>query len=188
MKGLSDSPCQVLQYIDRPSPVSLHHAVSECGGRGLVQPAARLLHQDVRTGPETHVTEVLAYQSHHLNTPTSALSLSNNLRLTSWSALDSSVLFCIFLRKLGSTPEFAGENSPSVSLSSSECPVCLLPGEELLEAGEFRWPWIFIAFLFRRSPEGLLGLLPASSWIIIPETEGKSSEFRTRLRGGDDIY
>ena len=78
MQGLSDSPCQVLQYIDRPSPVSLHHAVSECGGRGLVQPAARLLHQDVRTGPETHVTEVLAYQSHHLNTPTSALSLQQS--------------------------------------------------------------------------------------------------------------
>ena len=98
------------------------------------------------------------------------------------------MLFCIFLRKFGSTPELAGENSPSVSLSSSDCPP-LLPGEELLEAGEFRWPgWIFIAFLFRRSPEGLLGLLPASSWIIIPETEGKSSEFRTRLRGGDDIY
>ena len=121
--------------------------------------------------------------------PTSALRLQQYQwsSLTSWSALDSSVLFCIFLRKFGSTPELAGENSPSVSLSSSDCPP-LLPGEELLE-GELRWPgWIFIAFLFRRSPEGLLGLLPASSWIIIPETEGKSSEFRTRLRGGDDIY
>ena len=39
---------------------------------------------------------------------------------TSWSCLDKSELFLIALRKFGSTPEFAGENSPSTSLSSSE--------------------------------------------------------------------
>jgi len=49
-----------------------------------------------------------------------------------------------------------------------------------------------MAFLFLRSPEGLLALVcldEASSWIIIPEmAEISSKELRTLLRGGDDIY
>ena len=75
----------------------------------------------------------------------------NALCLTSWSDLDRSVAFFIFLRKFGSTPELAGENSPSNSLSSSWGPW------EPEAAPEDRWLCIFIAFLFLRSPEGLLG-------------------------------
>ena len=75
-----DLHCQVLQHIDGPRPVSLHDAVPESGGRGLVQPAAGLLHQDVSAGPETHVTKVLPNQPHNLKIagPTSALVQHSN--------------------------------------------------------------------------------------------------------------
>ena len=52
--------------VDRPSPVTLHDAMSKCGRCGLVEPAARLLHQDVGTGLEAHVAQVLPDEPHHL--------------------------------------------------------------------------------------------------------------------------
>merc|ERR1719397_2408680 len=57
---------QFLQHVDRPGPVPPGDAVAESGGGGLVQPAASLLHQYIRTGPQSHVTQVLPYQPHHL--------------------------------------------------------------------------------------------------------------------------
>ena len=132
---------------------------------------------------------MLAYQADNLNNNMVTIIYSHNT-ITSWSSLLSSVFFLIFLRKLGSTPELAGENSPSVSLLSSSD--SFGPGELLQEVDPLWLPWIFIAFLFLRSPEGLLALLCfawASSWIIIPEIAERSSrELRTLLRGGDDIY
>ena len=58
---------EVLEHVDRPRPVSLHDAVPEGGGRGLVQPAARLLHQNISGGPETNITQMLADQSYNLS-------------------------------------------------------------------------------------------------------------------------
>ena len=166
--------------------------MSKCCCSWLIKSAASLLHQHVCTCPESNITKVLAYQTDNLNTirsEPSSLNLSS--KITSWSSLLSSVFFWIFLRKFGSTPEFAGENSPSVSLlSSSES---FGPGELLQELEPLWLPWIFMAFLFRLSPEGLLGLEcfdeDTSSCIIIPEmAEISSRELRTLLRGGEDIY
>ena len=58
---------EVLQHVDRPGPVALHDAVLEGGGGGLVQAAARLLHQDIGAGPEAKIAQMLAYQSHNLS-------------------------------------------------------------------------------------------------------------------------
>ena len=57
---------KLLQDVHSSRPVSLHDAVSEGGGSGLVQPAPRLLHQHIRARPQPDVTQVLSDEPHHL--------------------------------------------------------------------------------------------------------------------------